>query len=151
MTQINPIILNRLKDFLESYNVVYVGLIGSRYWGTEVSTSDWDFIAIVHSNSDLFISIKENGLNIHFWGYKNIQNALSVNNPLAWEWANYSFPVYGTKIDMNYLIDKDRLLQRIKDNIFNEFEGKQLLYKQLNWKKRYEYFIQLLEGNYAIL
>lgn len=150
MTQINQTILNRLKDYLETYDVVYVGLVGSRFWKTEVETSDWDFVAIVHSDTDLFSSIKEDGLNIHFWGYSNIRNALSVSNPLAWEWTNYSFPVYGERLDMNFLVDKDRLVQRIKENTSKEFDGQQLSYKQSNWKKRYEYFVKLLEGNYAI-
>ena len=151
MTQINQTILNRLKDYLETYDVVYVGLVGSRFWKTEVETSDWDFVAIVHSDTDLFSSIKEDGLNIHFWGYSNIKNALSVSNPLAWEWTNYSFPVYGERLDMNFLVDKGRLVQRIKENTSKEFDGQQLSYKQSNWKKRYEYFVKLLEGNYAIL
>ena len=151
MTQINQTILNRLKDYLETYDVVYVGLVGSRFWKTEVETSDWDFVAIVHSDADLFESIKEGKLNIHFWGYDNIKNALSVSNPLAWEWTNYSFPVYGERPDMNFLVDKDRLVQRIKENTSKEFDGQQLSYKQSNWKKRYEYFVKLLEGNYAIL
>ena len=150
MTQINQTILNRLKDYLETYDVVYVGLVGSRFWKTEVETSDWDFVAIVHSDTDLFSSIKEDGLNIHFWGYSNIRNALSISNPLAWEWTNYSFPVYGERLDMNFLVDKDRLVQRIKENTSKEFDGQQLSYKQSNWKKRYEYFVKLLEGNYAI-
>lgn len=150
MTQINLTILNELKDYLKSYNVVYVGLVGSRYWNTETENSDWDFVAIVHSDTDLFESIKEGKLNIYFWGYNNVRNALTVSNPLAWEWTNYSFPVYGEKPDMNFLVDKDRLVQRIKENTSKEFDGQQLSYKQSNWKKRYEYFVKLLEGNYAI-
>lgn len=59
MTQINQTILNRLKDYLETYDVVYVGLVGSRFWKTEVETSDWDFVAIVHSDTDYLTVLKK--------------------------------------------------------------------------------------------
>lgn len=144
MTQINPTILNDIPLFLDEYSVIYIGLVGSRYWKTETENSDWDFVVIVESEEDCFKSIKSGSLNLHLWGYRNFQNALGKSNPLAWEWLNYSQPIQGQMPDLNYLVDKSLLLSRIKHNTQQEFSHQTLSYKQSNWKKRYEGFIQQL-------
>nr|DAH05712.1 MAG TPA: putative nucleotidyltransferase [Caudoviricetes sp.] len=144
MTQINPTILRECLKILEPYEIIYLGLVGSRYWKTEVESSDWDFFCIVEVDKDCFKSYKNNQLNIHLWGCRNFKNALSKSNPLAWEWLNYSQPVQGQLPDLNHLADTSLLLSRIKHNTQQEFSNQTLSYKQSNWQKRYEGFIQQL-------
>lgn len=144
--QINQIIHNQIDFYLKDFDIVYIGLIGSRYWHTELENSDWDFAVIVKNCPNLFESYKVNNLNFHLWNYDNFKNALKNSNPLAWEWLNYSQVIKGNLPDLNYLVNESVLLQRIIQNTKEEFSNKNLTYKQANWKKRYEGFIKHLEA-----
>ena len=144
MIQINPIILNKLLTQLKDVKIIYVGLIGSRFWKESHEYSDWDFIAIIESDVDLFTSWKQDNLNIHYWGFTNFKTALAYSNPLAWEWLNYSQEVLGKKPDLNYLVDTYALFKKLEYNIKKEFGDKNLTAKQLKWKNRYLKFISKL-------
>lgn len=141
MIQINPIILNKLLTELKGKKIVYVGLVGSRFWEENNEHSDWDFVAIIESTKDLFTSWKQDNLNIHYWGFNNFKTALSYSNPLAWEWLNYSQEVLGEKPDLNYLVNSYSLVKKLESNIKKEFGDKILTTKQLKWKSRYLNFI----------
>lgn len=147
MTQISQTILDKLNQELENKEVVFVGLVGSRFWGQDNENSDWDVITVMHSDEDLFESCKKDNLNIHYWGYKNFETALSKSNPLAWEWLNYCQLIKGNLPSLNHLVDLPLLVERFKRNIAKEFNHAPLTTKEQYWYDRYQMLIKKLENN----